>query len=124
MNRRGGGLDDITVYRPPDYYRRGGGLFSFLANVGKKVVPFISRIAKPALLDFASNVIGDIKEGGDLKSSLRSRGVTALKDAGKRVIRGGARKRVKPCQGVGLRRKARGKRAKTRPYKRDVFSMA
>ena len=126
VTRRGGGLDDISVYRPPSYYRKGGGIFSFLANVGRKAIPFISKIAKPALLDFASNVIGDLKDGGDLKASVRSRGISALKNVGSRAMRGGGRRRVKACQGV--RRKAKtsrkGKRTRTGAYKRDVFSMA
>lgn len=72
------------------------GLFSFLGNIGKRLIPFVSKLVKPALLDFDSGVTDDKREGKtSLKSSMKRRGVEAIKQ----VIRGGGagrkRKRVK-----------------------------
>jgi len=122
---RGGSLGDISVYRPYDNYRRGAGLLSFLGNIGKRLIPFVSKLVKPALLDFGSGVIDDMRQGNDsLRSSLKKRGVEAVKHIGARAMRGGG-----GGGGRGVRRKRkRVKRLTIRPscssYKKDVFSLA
>ena len=86
---RGGSLSDIGVYNSYDHYRRGAGLFSFLGNIGKRLIPFVSRLVKPALLDFGSSVI-DMREGKtNLKSSMKRRGIEAMKQVGARAMTGG-----------------------------------
>jgi len=115
---RGGSLSDIGVYNSYDHYRRGAGLFSFLGNIGKRLIPFVSRLVKPALLDFGSGVIDDMREGKtNLKSSMKRRGIDAIKQVGARAMRGG---------GAGRKHK-RVKRLRGRPscssYKTDVFSL-
>jgi len=121
---RGGSLGDISVYRPYDNYRRGAGLLSFLGNIGKRLIPFVSKLVKPALLDFGSGVIDDMRQGnGSLRSSLKKRGVEAVQHIGSRAMRGGG------GGGRGVRRKRkRVKRLTIRPscsgYKKDVFSLA
>jgi len=118
---RGGGVGDISVYKSYDHYRRGAGLLSFLGNIGKRLIPFVSKLVKPALLDFGSGVIDDMRQGNtNLRSSMKKRGVEAVKHIGARAMRGG---------GGGVRRKRkRVKRLTIRPscstYKKDVFSLA
>ena len=63
--RKGGGLDDINIYQPKYppttvRYRKGGGIFSFLA---KRVLPVIFKAAKPSAKVFAKSVMEDALSG-------------------------------------------------------------
>ena len=127
-SKRGGALGDIRVFEAP-YHVRGSGLLSVLRGIGRKAIPFLLKHVAPTASRMVKDVFSDLQEGKGIKSSLRSRGVSALKDVGKSVLdnRGGGRIRR------GLRRRRRREPSKKRKknkkrkgtcvkrYKRDIF---
>ena len=109
----GGGLQDIKIYRPPQYYGRGGGVWSFVKGLGRKVLPFLKKYVLPGLYNVGTNVMSDVNEGrGSFKESMKRRGLDEVGDTVKRVARGGNRVGTR---GVVKHRVGRG-------YKRDILS--
>lgn len=100
--RKGGGLEDISVFYPS--HRRGGGVFSAIAGIARRVLPFLLNVAKPSVKEFGRSVLSDVvNDQLPLRESLKRHGVTALKSTGRRILNGSgrvARKKV----GGGVRR--------------------
>ena len=119
--RKGGGLDDISVFQPKGLaYRRGSGILSFISGVAKRVLPFIIKAVKPTAKEFGSAVIKDVIAGDKpIRNSLKRNGVKALKQTGLRLIRGsgGVNKRL---EGSGGKKKTKKRNSR---YKRDIFDM-
>ena len=87
--RKGGGLDDISIFQPKGIpYRRGSGVLSFISGVAKKILPFIWKAAKPSAKEFGSNVVRDVLNKKPLRQSLKKNGLKAVRKTGVRLIRG------------------------------------
>lgn len=128
---RGGGLEDIRIFLPPPVQRgrRGGGIFNVLSGLAKKAIPFLMRNVAPEAMRMGKDVLGDVLDGRDIRHSLKTRGVAALKGVGRRLVRGGGGRVRKP-----KKRHTRGGRKKTNKrkmkrharktcYKSDIFNM-
>ena len=131
---KGSGLDDISKFQPKRLHRsvgnrRGAGIFSFIA---KRVLPFISKAAKPAAKQFVSSVVEDtIKGKKPLKQSLKKLGIKALKDTGLNLLSGSGkimkkrRKRRITSKYLPInkmKKKNSNNRKTRRRYKNDIFS--
>ena len=140
--KKGGGLDDITIFQPYSTSlrgrQRGGGFFSFISGVAKRVLPFLFKAAKPAVKEFGSSVVQDIIKGDvPIKKSLKKHGIRALKNTGERLIKGSGKIKKKQKTNVSKKLKKTLKKIKTetskkkkkrktstsRDYKRDIFSI-
>ena len=131
--KKGGGIDDITVFQPytPTLSgrRRGGGFFSFISGIAKRVLPVIFKAAKPVAKEFGASVAQDLINGDvPLKQSLKKHGIKALKRTGVRLIKGSGKRplktnvkktRKKDSIFQNVLKKKKGKRG----YKRDIFSL-
>ena len=118
--RKGGGLEDISIYQPPLGLRRGGGILSFISGVAKRIFPFLLRSAKPAVREFGSAVAADmIANKRPFKKSVKKHGLKALKKTGLRLLKGSG--------GVSKKRKSVKKRKKRKialeRYKTDVYDL-
>ena len=78
-NLRGGGLNDINIFRTQKRYLRGNGLLSTFANLGKLLLPAIRRFVLPAVGSFTSGVVKDVSAGKNFKESVKHRGKKILK---------------------------------------------
>ena len=138
---KGSGLDNISTFQPKRLHRsvgnrRGGGIFSFIA---KRVLPFISKAAKPAAKQFVSSVVKDTINGKKpLKQYLKKHGIKALKDTGLNLLSGSGKimKKRKKRRGkykgrittkyltINKRKKKKNSnnRKTRRRYKNDIFS--
>ena len=106
---RGGGLEDINIFRSKRRYIQGGGLLSTFANLSKLLLPAIKRHVLPAAANFASGVVQDVSAGRNLKESIRQRGKKNLKEMGSKILsgRGLKRKRASVSSVVNKRAKRR-----------------
>lgn len=139
--RKGGGLDDINIFQPytlpSSSHRKGGGIFSLISSLARKVLPFLFKAAKPAAKEFGSSVLQDVIRGDvPIKRSLKKHGINALKDTGVRLLKGSGRitkarrvlKKNRARTGMKKKKKKRitikkKKKKKSTGYKRDIFSM-
>lgn len=113
---RAGGIEDYTL-RSPQYYRRGGGLFSFVKGIGKQILPFISKYILPGVYSVGSNVLKDMGEqNGSLRDSIKRRGMEGLKEVATKIRKGGKRKRLTGGDGGG------GRVSKRMRYNLGVFT--
>ena len=108
--KRGAGLDDIQTLNYNADSHRGGGILSTLAGVARRAFPFLLKnIIAPSALTFGRNVLDDISQGdGNIKSSLKKRGLEAVRDAGARLARGGGKRKKrkqKQTSGRSVKRK-------------------
>ena len=87
---RGGGVQDIRIFRP-NVYRRGGGLFSMLKSAAKVAIPFLLKNVLPSVVTGGVGLFDDVSRGKQFKQSMRERGSQAFKDVRKRVASGGGR---------------------------------
>ena len=78
-NLRGGGLNDINIFRTQKRYLRGNGLLSTFANLGKLLLPAIRRFVLPAVGSFTSGVVKDVSAGKIFKESVKHRGKKIFK---------------------------------------------
>ena len=89
----GYGSSDIHIfkkYRPGQ--QRGYGLWSSLANIGKRALPFLRKYIFPTVADLGRNVFNDVVQGNtDFKSSLKKHGKDSLKKVGQKILSGGRR---------------------------------
>ena len=76
---RGGGLDDINIFRSKKRYIQGSGLLSSFANLSKFLLPAIKRYVLPAAGNFASGVVKDVSAGRNFKESIKQHGKKILK---------------------------------------------
>ena len=106
---RGGGLADIKIYRTSDRYMRGGGIFSTLLGLGKRAMPFLAKYILPTAVDTGKKIIQDVSHGTSLRKSFKKRGLSAAKDVGSRLFRGGnsgrTAKRKRACNKPKCRKK-------------------
>ena len=120
--RKGAGFSDISIFQPRGVrLRRGAGVLSFLTGVAKRVLPFLTRAAKPAAREFGSAIIKDIIEKKKpIRRSLKKNGIKALKKTGLRLIRGSGKVNKKAGK---KKRKKKKKKKKNNPcgYKKDIF---
>ena len=109
----GGALKDIDIFiAPPRRALQGGGIFSSLAGLVKRVLPFITKAVAPSAIELGQNVLSDLQQGkSNLRDSLKRRGIQALKSTGRRLVTGSGRI------------KKRNKKRKKGSIKRDVFSL-
>ena len=143
---RGGGLDDINIFRTKKRYLQGSGLLSSFANLSKFLLPAIRRYVLPAAGSFASGVVKDVSAGKNFKESVKHRGKKNLKKMGSKILSGRglkrkrssvssgvkkAKNRKKPAtnkkQGRGLKKKVRkskpkNKKANKKRRYHDIFS--
>ncbi|HIP16932.1 MAG TPA: hypothetical protein EYG76_01315 [Methanothermococcus okinawensis] len=112
-------MGDISVYVPSGRAVKGGGLFSILAGLAKRAVPFLMRTIIPEGLNLAQNIVGDINSGTLNRSNLKKRGLESLHNVGRRIVKGGRRKRTTKKKRTVNRKKKLGLRKK-RKYN-DVF---
>ena len=121
--QRGGALEDIEIFTAPRRSLQGGGIFSLLSGLVKKVAPFVAKAVLPSALEFGQNVVSDLKEGNmNIKSTLKQRGVEALKATGRRLLTGkGRRKNAKRNEKKQIRRRKKNSKRRSVRYK-DVFS--
>ena len=121
--KRGGAIEDISVFTNPRRGLNGGGLFSLLSGLVKRVAPVVKRIIMPSALEFGQNILSDLQTGkSDIKSALKERGMQALKSTGRRFLTGrGSRKRKRKAV-KNKRKKTKRLKTKNEAYK-DVFDM-
>ena len=84
---RGGGLQDISVYK-----RRGGSLFGILRGVFKRSIPFLKRFILPEIGSLVKNVSHDVSQNIPLRDTLKANTLNSLKNVGSRIVRGAGRK--------------------------------
>ena len=95
---RGGGLDDINIFRSKKRYIQGSGLLSSFANLSKFLLPAIKRYVLPAAGNFASGVVKDVSAGRNFKESIKQHGTKKLKKNGiQNIIRQGVKKKKELC---------------------------
>jgi len=130
---RGGGLDDINIFRSKKRYIQGSGLLSSFANLSKFLLPAIKRYVLPAAGNFASGVVKDVSAGRNFKESIKQHGKKNLKEMGSKILSGRglkrkrgsvssvvkrAKRRKEPAankkQGRGLKKKVRKSRPKNK----------
>merc|ERR1711951_92441 len=86
---RGGGLDDINIFRSKKRYIQGSGLLSSFANLSKFLLPAIKRYVLPAAGNFASGVVKDVSAGRNFKESIKQHGKFFFKKWDPKYYRGG-----------------------------------
>ena len=117
--RKGGGLDDISIFQPKGIpYRRGSGVLSFISGVAKKILPFIWKAAKPSAKEFGSNVVRDVLNKKPLRHSLKKNGLKAVRKTGVRLIRGSGKVQKKRRNMV---KKKKNKTAGQSNYISNIF---
>ena len=94
---RGGGLDDINIFRTKKRYLQGNGLLSSFANLGKLLLPAIRRYVLPAAGSFASGVVKDMSAGKNFKESVKHRGNFFFKNGVQNIIWQGVKKKREFC---------------------------
>lgn len=122
--RKGGGLDDISVFYPGR--RRGGSILSAMSGIARRVIPFLFRAVKPSVKEFGRGVLTDmITNERPLKESLKNHGIRAVKSTGARLLKGSGRvrKRKKTTSGRGDVRKKGSRKGKVATYKNDVYGL-
>merc|ERR1711917_147509 len=144
---RGGGLDDINIFRSKKRYIQGSGLLSSFANLSKFLLPAIKRYVLPAAGNFASGVVKDVSAGRNFKESIKQHGKNFFKKMGSKILSGRglkrkrdsvssvvkkAKSRKEPAtnkkQGRGLKKKIRKSRPKNKESNKkkgryhDIFS--
>ena len=113
--RRGGGLEDISVFYPT--HRKGGGILSVISGMARKVLPFIFKAVGPSAKEFGKGVLTDMMtEASPLKESLRKHGIQAAKSTGLRLLKGSGKRRKS-------KKKKKGRRNKPNLDKNDVYNL-
>ena len=128
---RGGSFNDIQIYSK----KRGGSFFGILGRVIKQTIPFIRKIVLPEIGGFVKNVADDVSNNLPIKSSMKRNLISSVGKVGKRIVRGGAKKRknkikknrskkrTKPSKS-GRKTKKRGKKTNKRcnlNMTKDIF---
>ena len=119
---KGGSLGDISTFKSDLHYQRGSGFWSFLK---KNVLPFLIKKTTPHAIEFVKGIASDAITGNaNLRSSLKSRGVRALKGVGKEIISGGGIRKTKKTKKNRKNKQVRkyvGKKNKNKVGK-DIFA--
>ena len=110
---QGGGIrKNINIFKAYKSNQHGGSLFSILANLGKRALPFLSNYIFPSAKNFAKNLMSDVMSGENLKKSFKKRGSQGLREVGDKILSGSGRRR---------NIKRRRKQLKTSKMKKSVF---
>ena len=130
----GQGQGDINIFRRyrPNRLSKGQGLWSILSQIGRRALPFLKEWVLPSAKEYGKNVLSDVIEGKNLKSSLKSRGNESLKNIGKKIgqrIMRGTRSRRRQKQHTLIRKKKlalrklrqRSRRGRGRPPKKQKY---
>ena len=113
--KKGGGLEDINIFRPQGIpHRRGNGIFSMISGAAKKILPFLIKAVKPAVREFGSSVVKDVLRKKPIKKSLKKNGLKVLKKTGMRLVRGSGKIRKRKNKKINKKRKGKG-------YKTCIF---
>ena len=117
----GGGIRDIDIFKS-NARLRGGGIFSILASVGRRVLPLLSRYVAPVAKTVGKNIVNDVIQGENIKTSLKRRGIEGMKGVGSRILSGGKIKRkYKRKKKKSVKPKLRGgKKKSTNKKKKKV----
>ena len=124
---RGGSLRDINIFRSRKRIQRGYGIFSIIANLGRRALPYLSKYVFPIAKEIGKGVITDMIDGQSLKSSFKKRGKDGLKTLGERIVSGKGKKRKNKIK-MRKKKKSRSKRGsgnkklKIRKRKKQVKS--
>ena len=88
-------------------FQRGNGLGSFFGRLFRAILPVAKTVGKSALksvakqaVNFGSNVVGDLAEGGKFKESIKKRGL----QAGQNLLHEADQKLNQSGQGLGKRK--------------------
>ena len=120
--RKGGGLEDISVFQPKGIpHRRGSGILSFISGVAKKILPFLMKAAKPAAKEFGSSVVRDVLNKKPIRRSLKKNGLKALKKTGMRLIRGSGKVTKTKKRRRTVKNNKKKKKNTRGKYKRCIF---
>ena len=99
--------------------RRGGGLWSFIKGVGRRVLPFLKQYILPGLYNVGTSVASDVSQGNtSLRDSLKRRGLEEVERAVGRAARGGSALSKK--RGRITKAKARKKRRRNESV--DIYN--
>ena len=113
---RGGGIDDINIFRSKRYLR-GSGFLDFIRGVGNFLLPIAKKYIQPSLSGFAHGMVKDISEGKNIKSSLKNRSKKSMKEIGTRILKG---KGIKKGTRLHKSKSRRGKLTKRKKAKKIV----
>ena len=121
---RGGALSDIKTFNP-EFIQRGSGVFSILNTIVRNSLPFLKRIFLPAAGEFTSNVLNDYFEGKSFKEAVKTNGVNTAKSIGRRIVRGGSKKKTSLKNSSKKRNKKKKNIGKTKKKckPRDIFGL-
>ena len=100
----GGSIRDIGIFKT-NARLRGGSIFSILASVGRRVLPFLSRYVAPVAKSVGKNIVNDVIQGENIKTSLKRHGIDGVKQIGSRILRGGNKKRKVGGGRIGQKKK-------------------
>merc|ERR1711989_169139 len=110
---RGGGLDDINIFRSKKRYLQGSGLLSSFANLSKFLLPAIRRYVLPAAGSFASGVVKDVSAGRNFKESIKQHGNFFFLKMGSKILSGRGLKRKRSSVSSGVKKAKNRKKPAT-----------
>ena len=90
----GGGLDEISYYRPQV---RGGNIFGIVGNLFRKAFPIIKSLVLPELGTLAQNVTHDYAQHGQFRDSFKKNLSTSAKNIGRKILGGKRVQSRKKC---------------------------
>lgn len=114
MIQHGGSLQPgLLMFRPNIRRQHGMGLGGFFSKMFKKLIPFAKSVLLPHAVTAARNIADDYLEGKDVKASLKSNALGAIKGVGQQVLdqSGSGRRR-------GRKRKSSTHLTPTKKFKR------
>ena len=109
-NLRGGGLNDINIFRTQKRYLRGSGILSTFANLSRMLMPALRRYVLPAVGSLASGIIKDVSAGKEFKESLKYRGKKNLKKMGSKILSGKGMKRKRSALSSRVKQKLKNRK--------------
>merc|ERR1712074_358938 len=118
---RGGGLNDIKVYKP-HHYAKGGSIFSFLSGVFKRAIPFLRGVMLPEVGEFARNFTADVGNNVPLRDNVKKNLMRSVKNVGRKLVKGGARKNINKKR-VNTTKKKKRQRKKCIKKTVKIFSI-
>ena len=112
--------EGIPLYRG-SHRQRGFGLFSSIArHLTRTIIPLAKRTILPAARQMASDVFGDVTQGKKLKDSLKSRGMSQVKNIARQLMTPSTQEMDLSIKRVKRKKKLSVSKGKRRRV--DVFS--
>ena len=70
FENKGGSLNQIVLYQKPHLYQKlnkniGGGFVSFIKNIAKQTLPFITKYIFPKICTFTSNLFSTVNQNNE-----------------------------------------------------------